>query len=221
MSVVSAVDLGAGTTAAGLIFGLIGVILAWRADRRLAALRNGFSEFVRTLAAQLTSDEAGLPGFSGGVNEPSRPVLAVPLRIPMQASADESARSDPGAVSHASRRRAYVGAVDVTNEGQYDFLIQSVSNGEARLSIVGMRNQEPVALSAALRNNTGVNFLVEDVDEDGKVELCTVDRAKDGTLALAVYRWNGQEFVRIDSSPLMRTDDVGRFQGVPAWATQA
>ncbi len=220
-----ALDFGTVIAVIGIIIGIVGLFFARRADKRLGNLWAAYGEFVNLTVQKVATTS---------VVEPSRlDTSAATVGVPSTTSSSPRVSRDKAPPqtqsvversTYADTSNRFVGAYDVTNDSQSNFLVQTSdsSRHQARLSILGIREHEPVALSAALSNNTGLNFVVEDFDKDGRVEICTVDRV-DGAFKLSAYRWNGDEFraVPLKTTSALGDDDINRFMGSPPWAASS
>jgi hypothetical protein len=129
----------------------------------------------------------------------------------------EGAPAEGVALDASVERRWALGVADINNDGHEELLVASPwGPHSSMLHVFGQRNEWPDSFGklAELSSGTPSGFTIGDLDGDGQVEVATVQPHDDQPYASGVrdevlYRWNGEEFVDVDSEPLPRPGHAG------------
>lgn len=201
----------------GLFAALLGVAAThWWGRRTLDQLRRAQDEFLRRIA--LDVEPIAVATERGGGRGPR--ATPGPVRRPIADGGKEPPLS-PRAGTTSAVRRACVGVADVTNDRRVEFLTQVTFEDRAELKVMGIDDRSQTVLSASLYNHTGYPFHVEDRDDDGRVEVVTVDaEGADGReLVLKTYRWLDGRFVEVGRTSWtdLAAHERRHYGEPPAW----
>lgn len=122
-----------------------------------------------------------------------------------------------GQLDAAEARRWAMAVADVDNDGRDELLVASPwGPHSSMLHVFGQRDEWPESFAklTEISSGTPAGFTVGDLDEDGKIEIATVQPHGDEPYAAGIrdevlYRWNGQRFAEIATEPLPRPGEPG------------